>query len=312
MNKNMTSHKKQKTMTMNRSHSHIAKALGLVLLGGMFLTSCTNDSSDEGSKTNDIITIRTSVAPQKRTPQLDGEGKGNFTQGDILSVFVGDDTRCLASTDYVFNTGVLTWSGLHLPEGTAHVTFASCYPKQTLTNDGTFEFNTSTASYKDLLLSKAQPVDVGTKDDVNLTFVHALHRLDISFTPGSGYTENDLKKLSLKCNARTTCVVDAVKGEISKVKDDKGDYTSAGTSASFFLVPQATADITLHINMNGEEQTKTLKQLLEKLGTPQDDLEGGKKCTITLSIGRDGITVSGGSISGWEDQVTADGEVTIG
>lgn len=36
MNKNMTSHKKQKTMTMNRSHSHIAKALGLVLLGGMF------------------------------------------------------------------------------------------------------------------------------------------------------------------------------------------------------------------------------------------------------------------------------------
>ena len=56
----------------------------------------------------------------------------------------------------------------------------------------------------------------------------------------------------------------------------------------------------------------TLKQLPEKLGTPQDDLEGGKKCTITLSIGRDGITVSGGSISGWEDQVTADGEVTIG
>lgn len=103
-----------------------------------------------------------------------------------------------------------------------------------------------------------------------------------------------------------------MKGEISKVKDDKGDYTSAGTSASFFLVPQATADITLHINMNGEEQTMTLKQLLEKLGTPQDDLEGGKKCTITLSIGRDGITVSGGSISGWEDQVTVDGEVTIG
>ena len=297
---------------MKKSYSHIIRALCLCMMGCLVLTACTNNNNDDESPKSDIIKIKTCVAPQKRAPQLDNEGKGNFTKGDVLSLFVGDGTKCMAHTDYVFDTDVLTWSGLNLTEGTTHVTFAACYPKQTTADDGTFEFNTATASYKDLLLSKAQPVSVGTKDEVNLTFTHALHRLDINFTPGSGYTEEDLKELTLKCNARTTCVVDAAKGEISKVKDTKGDYNSEGASASFFLVPQATADITLSINMNGEEKDMTLKELLEKLGTPQDNLEGGKKCTITLSVGRDGITVSGGSISGWEDQVTADGEVTIG
>lgn len=299
-------------MKMKKSYSHIMSIIGILMMGGMILASCSNDDSDKSSQETDVIKIRTNVAPQKRAPQLDNEGKGNFTKGDVLSLFVGDGTKCIARTDYVFDTDVLTWSGLHLPEGTTHVTFAACYPKQTIADDGTFKFTTATNSYNDLLLSKAQPVSVGTKDDVNLTFVHALHRLDISFTPGSGYSDDDLKNLKLKCNAKTTCVVNALKGEISKVEDTKGDYTSEGASASFFLVPQATADIILSIDMNGEEKKMTLKELLEQLGTPQDNLEGGKKCTITLSIGRDGITVSGGSISGWEDQVTADGEVTIG
>lgn len=299
-------------MIMKKSYSRIISALCMCIMSGLILTACSNDNNDDNSSKRDIIKIRTSVAPQKRTPLLDNEGKGNFIKGDVLSLFVGDGTKCITRTDYVFDTDVLTWSGLNLPEGTIHVTFAACYPKQTLADDGTFEFNTATASYKDLLLSKAQPVNVGTKDDVNLTFTHALHRLDINFTPGSGYTEEDLKELVLKCNARTTCVVDAAKSEISKVKETKDNYVSEGATASFFLVPQATADITLSINMNGEEKGMTLKELLEKLGTPQETLEGGKKCTITLNIGRDGITVSGGSISGWEDQVTADGEVTIG
>ncbi|WP_304315844.1 hypothetical protein [Phocaeicola plebeius] len=41
-------------------------------------------------------------------------------------------------------------------------------------------------------------------------------------------------------------------------------------------------------------------------------MESGKSCTLTLKVGRDGITVSGGSIGAWEDQATADGEVVIG
>lgn len=199
------------------------------------------------------------------------------------------------------------------PAGTTgQIKLSACYPKQTVSQEGTFDFNTLTAVNGDLLLSAAQTVTVGTAEAIRLTFNHALHCLDLSFTAGDGYSADDLKSLTLSLNAKTTCVVDASQGVIKEVKSVKGDYNVTGTKASFCLVPQPTADVTLKITVGGEVKTMLLSDLLQQLGTSQLNLKGGAKSTITLKVGRDSIVVESGSIGAWEDQVTVDGELTIG
>ena len=113
-------------------------------------------------------------------------------------------------------------------------------------------------------------------------------------------------------SAKTTCVVDAVKGSVKEVKDEQGSLTVTGAKAPFYLVPQATDGISFTLTLGGETKHFTLDALFKQSGNPQVALESGKSCTLTLKVGRDGITVSSGSIGAWEDQATADGEVVIG
>ena len=151
-----------------------------------------------------------------------------------------------------------------------------------------------------------------TSEDVYLIFNHDLHRLDLTFTPGESYTSEDLESLSISLNAKTTCVVDGLQGKIKGVKRETGTYTANNTKASFYLVPQSTAGITLKISIGNDTKSLTLDKLLEQLGSAQPELIGSKRCTLTLKVSREGITVEGGSINAWGNQVTADGEVIIG
>ena len=277
------------------------------------LTACSKDVPEKDKlPSGNTITILANVAPQSRAPQLATDGSGNFSKGDVLSLFVGGNGISTVAIDFAYDSEVLTWGKLGLAENVKQVTFASCYPKQMVGEEGTFEFNSLQTSEADLLLAPAKTVAVGTAEPVSMTFVHALHHLILTFEPGNGYTADDLRELSLTLHAKTTCVVDAAKGSIESVKNITGDYISTGVSASFYLVPQTTDGITLDVRVNGETKRILLDELLRQLGHSQSELEGGKCCSLTLKIGRDSISVSGGSIGAWEDQVTADGEVVIG
>lgn len=274
--------------------------------------SCTKNETPSTTAPDQAITVVANVSPQSRVPQLDSDGAGSFTKGDVMTLCVVKDEGNHLSMNYAYQMDEITWGGLNLSENTEQVKFSACYPKQTLTQDGMFEFNVLTASDKDLLLSSAQTVALTSKE-VNLNFNHALHRLDLSFTAGEGYSTDDLKDLSLSMNANTVCVVDAFQGKISEVKSVKGDYTSKGAMASFYLLPQGTDGITLDVTMDGKVQHLILRDLFQQLNNPQETLKGGMKSAVTLKIAREkGISVEGGSIGAWEDQVTVDGEVTIG
>ena len=99
---------------------------------------------------------------------------------------------------------------------------------------------------------------------------------------------------------------------MKEVKDEQGSLTITDTKTSFYLVPQATDGVSFTLSLGGDTKHFTLDALFKQSGNPQAALESGKSCTLTLKVGRDGITVSGGSISAWEDQATADGEIVIG
>lgn len=101
-------------------------------------------------------------------------------------------------------------------------------------------------------------------------------------------------------------------GAIKEVKNDSGEFKATGASASFYLVPQSVSGITLNISVDGENKQVTLDELLNQLGNPQNELQSGKRTSLDLKVNRSGITVEGGSIGGWENQVTVDGDVVIG
>lgn len=280
-----------------------------IAVAGM-TASCSKEVPNNESPASHVINIEASVAPQSRNPQLEANGSGTFTTDDVMTLFISGDNIAIPK-DYTYNSTLLTWEDLKLPEGTGQVSFSGCYPQMTVT-DGTFEFNTQTAKDKDLLLASAQSVTVGTADPVVLSFDHALHYLELNFTAGTGYSNEDIKNLKVTCNAKTTCVVDAAKGSIKETKETKADYTSTGTTASFYLVPQATNGITLTMEVSGETKKLTLDQLFQQLNNPQTNITGGKRCSLTLKINRSGITVENATIGAWGNQVTTEGEVVIG
>ena len=285
--------------------------LYVLLAASLTATSCSNELPENVPASDGVIHIEANVSPQTRSPQLDSDGSGTFAKGDALSIFVaGNGTTVTAN--YAYASDLLTWSQLGFPEDVKQVTFAACYPQPTTVKDGTFEFNTLTAPEKDLLLAPAQPVSVGTAETVRLTFGHALHNLNLNFVPGNGYTDSDIRSLTLVCQAKTTCVVDAAQGTIQKVNEETGDYQATGNTASFYLAPQATDAISLTIGIQNESKKITLDNLLQQLGSQQTELQGGKRCSLTLKVGREGITIEGATIGAWGDQVTADGEIVIG
>lgn len=285
--------------------------LYVLLAASLTAASCSNELPENVPASDGVIHIEANVSPQTRSPQLDSNGSGTFAKGDGLSIFVARNGTTVTA-NYAYASDLLTWSQLGFPEDVKQVTFAACYPQPTTVKDGTFEFNTLTAPEKDLLLAPAQPVSVGTAETVRLTFGHALHNLNLNFVPGNGYTDSDIRSLTLACQAKTTCVVDAAQGTIQKVNEETGDYQATGNTASFYLVPQATDAISLTIGIQNESKKITLDNLLQQLGSQQTELQGGKRCSLTLKVGREGITIEGATIGAWGDQVTADGEVVIG
>lgn len=283
-----------------------------VLMAAWMAVSCTNNEIPTQSSPDQAITIVASVSPQSRTPQLNPDGSGSFEKGDMMTLCIAETESDNVSMDYAYQKDVVTWGELNLLESASQVKIAACYPKQTVGQDGTFTFDVLTASEKDLLLAPAQAVQVGTANAVNLNFRHAFHRLNLTFTPGNGYSAEDLQNLSCALTAKTQCVVDAFKGEIKEVKTGNGKNTVTGSTASFYVISQSTSGITLDIAVGGQNKTLALNDLLQQLNKPQEELKGGAKCEITLKVGRDGIVVEGGSIGAWEDQVTVEGDLTIG
>lgn len=287
---------------MKKKHLSVCLALAFIA------SSCKN----ELPQNEKVINIEATITPQSRTPQLGADGSGSFSDGDIMSLFISNSENANVALDYEYGSGFITWNSIGFEEQFPSVMVAACYPKQSNIQGGNFEFNVLSASDKDLLLAPQQTVKVGDSETVYLTFGHAMHKLDLFFTLGDGYTGNEISSLSLAVEAKTTCVVDGVKGKIKEVKNEVGQYHSTNANTSFYLVPQPTSGILISINIDGDNKSISLGELLSQLGKPQDEIEGGKYTSLSLKINRNGITVEGGSIGGWENQVTADGEVVIG
>lgn len=126
------------------------------MLCGVVVASCES-GVEETALGKDVIEIQTSVGVVPRSPSLDATGKGDFNPGDVFSILTTGEELSPLSTDYEVGKTQMTWSKMNLPSTVRTVNFSACYPRQSVSADGTFVFDVNTAQEKDLLLATAQP-----------------------------------------------------------------------------------------------------------------------------------------------------------
>lgn len=287
--------------------------ISLVAASALALTACDKNDEAPGGR----IEIIPTIGALTRTPSLNGDGSGGFTEGDRFTIVTSRGWEAARSSDYTVGDNWQTWEQLGYPTG-VKINFAACYPPVQPAGDGTFTFDSSTAEYKDLLLAPAQPVDAFSTAPVHLAFGHALHKLEVNFTAApEDYTAEELATLTLTCTARKACVVDARGGTVRSVTADKAVFHSTGAKAVFILPPQPTADVEVELTVGESTTSTTLADLLEQLGKPHNTLDGGSRLELNITLSREeGVTetpvnVGDATIGPWDDQDIVSGTVGL-
>ena len=128
---------------MNNTMKYHSLIIAVVVLFAMMTVSCEKSPEDNGNGTDEtdrMIDIRTSIEALTKSPALDGNGEGNFSNGDIFTLVVSGSGFPNISTSYTVGTTELSWADLNLPEDAGNVYFSGCYPVQGTAVDGILTF----------------------------------------------------------------------------------------------------------------------------------------------------------------------------
>lgn len=281
------------------------KKIFLFTMVSLAFTSCerSNDNTIERP-----INIQTGIEAITRAPELDNNGKGNFTTGDTFTLTITANTKHVQK-DYTVGKTALYWHELGL-EGN-EVTFAGCYPSYEENENMTFKFNAQNSSNTDLLLAQAVNVPANAKT-ITMPFYHAMHKLIVKYTSDGSYTQDELNDISTTLYAHTTCTVDLSKGIIvNNSAEMPANYVSKNGKDIFWLiVPQSTNKVRLTITFKGQTKEFTLPtQTME--GQYITALESGKMLTITLQVSKNDISLGNIEIDGWKEQGNAQGDIIM-
>lgn len=278
----------------------------ILAIASLVFASCEKDSNDN---TERRIDIRTDIEAMNRMPQLDNDGKGNFSTGDTFTLTVtGNANHTLK--DYTVGQTALYWQDFN-DIAADKVTFAGCYPGHTEDGSLTFKFNVTSATNADLLLAPAVEVPAYSKT-VFMPFRHAMHKLVVKYTTDGSYTQEALHDISTTLYANTTCTVDLSKGIITEHSAEApANYAPQnGTDVSWLVVPQNTDKVKLNISLNGQTCNFTLPETTTD-GQQLTNLEGGKTLTLTILVSKNGISFGNIEIGGWEEQGSAEGDIIM-
>lgn len=290
---------------MKRKH-YASMALAMLLLSG-----CENNEVPGGTPTENTdkkISLSTSIIAQEKTvarsPELDSNGSGNFSDGDVFALQISSQaaSECV-NFDYTVASTQLYWKEVSFSAPTSKVNFAACYPKQQVQN-GKFTFDLATSADKDLLLAYTSGVNMESETPVAMTFKHAMHRLVVNFTAAEGV---DITGITTKCTAKSSCEVNLFDGTLNNTAAQQSVFTAEGEHVSFTLVPQRLSDVTLEVSFGGFTKTFELDQLV----TDTEELQGGKQLSIDLTVKNGYIELGNVTIEGWGNQGTIEGSIIL-
>lgn len=270
------------------------------------------------SPENAVLNIVTCIEQPAtvRTPQLDGNGGGSFGTDDVVYLTALQTDKSFAF-DYSISTPDIRWTDLQGLDSGTDIQLTGCYPVPEGVDGNEFSFNIVNSHHKDLLLASPVTAAWGTASPVRLTFRHAMHKLRIRYKSGdSSYTPEELQSINTKITACTTCRVDLRKGQLvegsatgSALFEGRGDMET-------LLVPQDKSSASLTVVIDGKEIACEWPATLSDKQTPFSRFESGKVLTMTIDCRKEVmegpiVSIDGSDISGWEDQGTIDGSVTV-
>ncbi len=281
----------------------------LLLAMAILVTVGCNNDDKPSLNPNKKIEFKTSIATETaitsimKSPQLDQNGKGNFTNGDTFSLQISAQSGEVTVLRYTIEETDLYWKDININSEDKAVDFAACYPEQKLI-DGKFSFNIETAPYKDLLWAHEKKVPVLTISPVNLTFKHVMHRLIINFTKESDINPELITTI---CTAKSMCEVDLIKGTLNDISSAKASLSEVGPQAVFQIIPQKTSDVFIEVKAEQLERKFNLTEAIKEY----DNLESGMSLTVNITLKDGKILFEGNSIAGWEDQGSVEGEIIM-
>lgn len=268
-------------------------------------TGCNKENETQISGGDPKVGIVTSISAEgiMRSPQLDEDGSGNFSAGDVFSLMAISESGRKTLLDYESGSTVLYWKEIAMEQGDRSVVFSACYPRQEI-SDGKFTFDLSSAEDKDLLWAQTADIEACTEAPVALTFRHAMHRLIINISADAGVDASEVK---VECTAKSSCEVDLVSCELDDSASETETFSSAGPNAEFLLVPQAVSDISMTVDAGGIRKMFALGDIVKE----HDRLESGMQLTVNMTVKNGNIQIEGTSIEGWGNQGTVDGEIIM-
>lgn len=293
------------------------KKLILLLTVAAALSSCNNSEEQVPTDVSGRIDLRAGIEAFTRSPHLEADGSGTFGDSDVFTLTASAGGSSVKMIDYAMPSTNLYWEDLKLPGGTKEVSFTGCYPRHDSSMGSSFIFNINRAEgeEKDLLLAPAVKVQAGSASPVRILFRHAMHKLVVKYQ-SDNYTDEELKTIQTTPYGAADCTVDLVSGSVSAVTTGAPESYGAqtGKEMSVLLVPQAKNLVSLHGSFKGRPYVYELSKLPETTDNGQSTaiLEGGKQLVVEFNLSKDGITVSGVNIQGWESQGNVSDDIAIG
>ena len=281
-------------------HLIYSAVLLLVMTTGCEKNDGPTSSTDPIDREIVLTPIITKVV---KAPQLNEDGSGTFNEGDTFTLYAYDDAKGSSAIDYTLGLTTLLWRDLDFVEEGKTVNFVACYPPQVLDGDR-FDFTVGQNSASDLLLASAVQAHVGEEQPVVLTFRHAMHRLVVNFTIKD--SSIGAESIKTRCTAYSSCEVRLTTGSLTR-GEEKETYSMDGPEATFLLLPQATQDVVLEVEVGKISK----RWVLAALDPSYENLEPGKELKVNLTITSENILFSGMTIEGWGDQGTITGDIII-
>ncbi len=269
-----------------------------ILIAAAAVSAVSSCKKDEMT----AIDIRTEIQGEgiTKSPVLDDQGKGSFSNGDTFTLLVSNGNGEISPFEYTVGSTGLYWKDIETAEGNGLYDFSACCPPAQ-TEKGIFTFDLNDTPDRDLLIARTSAVQSGTGSPVTLTFRHAMHRLKVTYT-----SDMDIDGISTVCNGISTCEVNLPAGTLT-AGTATSDFEKTGKEAAFLLVPQKASGVTLTATVEGKEYTFVLSELKQDL----ENLEGGMQLTVAFRVKKDNITIDDITIEGWGNQGTIEGDIII-
>lgn len=290
-------------MNMKRIH-HLALAAAVIIAA----SGCQKNPASPLPAGDTKIDIMTSIVRANtisagtKAPEMNDDGSGNFSHGDMITLHVMSGSGKTTITQYGIGVTSLYWKDINLNPEDHKVNFSACYPTQEL-NDGKFSFNMETAPEKDILWAHKEGVSTGTDAPVELQFKHIMHRLVVNYSVESDIDADMIRTI---CTAKSACEIDLTGQTADSAGAAEADFTATGKQVSFLLVPQKVSDATLHVTAGQMAKEFKLDEYVKF-----DNLESGMQLTVNLKIKDGSISLEGSTIDPWGDQGTVEGEIIM-